>query len=71
MKHVYERTGKFHYEQMASLISAAMDSQIDAVALRMWCSKQGLTKPKRNPAVPKSKLSRRKFASGNSRHQER
>jgi hypothetical protein len=53
MKHVYERTGKFHYEEMASLIGAALDSQFDAVALRKWCSKQGLTKPKRNTAAAK------------------
>jgi len=53
MEHVYERTGKFQYEEMASLISAALDSQVDAVALRMWCSKQGLTRPKRNSPAGK------------------
>jgi hypothetical protein len=53
MEHVYERTGKFHYEEMASLIGAALDSQVDAVALRMWCSKQGLTRPKRKPPAAK------------------
>jgi hypothetical protein len=44
MEHVVEQTAKPHYEEMAALIGAAEDSQIDAVALRMWCSKQGLTK---------------------------
>ena len=53
MKHVYERTGKFHYEEMASLIGAALDSQFDAVALQMWCSKQGLTKPRRKTSTAK------------------
>jgi hypothetical protein len=46
MEHVIERTGKFHYEEMASVIGAASGSQLDAVALRMYCSKQGITRQK-------------------------
>ena len=48
MEHVIERTGKPHYEEMASLIGAALRNDCDAVTLRVWCSKQGLTR-KRTP----------------------
>jgi hypothetical protein len=46
MEHVIKRTGKFRYEELASLIGIARGSEYDAVALRMWCSKQRLTRPR-------------------------
>lgn len=44
MEHVIDRTGKPHHEEMASLIGAARGSEFDVVALRMWCTKEGLTR---------------------------